>query len=263
MASPVPRGRAGRPDRPFVTATPVPRDRRGHAPEDHQAASSEVDHPQDCRTRTTELSDDRSDRQGGRFSAPSIAACSATAGGSLRVRRSGRLAASDRGNRHRITGNRRGQRRGLGYDFVHVCIDDHSRVAYVEILPDERGETAAAFFARAVQWYAQFGVKVQRVLTDNGTCYRAHVFAAACRDPAIRHLRTKPYTPRTNGKAERLIQTLLREWAYRYPFRCSFERKQLLTPYLHFYNYHRMHSALADQPPISRLNLNNVLRRDS
>ena len=164
---------------------------------------------------------------------------------------------------HRITGNRRGQKRGLGYDFVHVCVDDHSRVAYVEILADERGETAAAFFARAVQWYAQFGIKVQRVLTDNGTCYRSHVFASACRDPAIRHLRTKPYTPRTNGKAERLIQTLLREWAYRYPFRSSLERKQLLEPYLHFYNHHRMHSALADQPPISRLTLNNVMRRDS
>lgn len=164
---------------------------------------------------------------------------------------------------HRITGNRRGQKRGVGYDFAHVCIDDHSRVAYVEILPDERGETAAAFFRRAVAWYQQLGVKVERVLTDNGTCYRSHVFGAACRDPAIRHLRTKPYTPRTNGKAERLIQTLLREWAYRYPFRSSAERQQLLGPYLHFYNHHRMHSALADQPPISRLNLNNVMRRDS
>jgi transposase InsO family protein len=164
---------------------------------------------------------------------------------------------------HRITGNRRGQKRGVGYDFAHVCIDDHSRVAYVEILGDECGETAAAFFRRAVAWYTQLGVNVERVLTDNGTCYRSHVFAAACRDPAIRHLRTKPYTPRTNGKAERLIQTLLREWAYRYPFRSSAERLQLLGPYLHFYNHHRMHSALADQPPISRLTLNNVMRRNS
>ena len=162
---------------------------------------------------------------------------------------------------HRITGNRRGQKRGVGYDFAHVCIDDHSRVAYVEILDDERGETAAAFFRRALAWYTQQGVKVERVLTDNGTCYRSHVFAAACRDPAIRHLRTRPYTPRTNGKAERLIQTLLREWAYRYPFRSSAERLQLLGPYLHFYNHHRMHSALADLPPFSRLTLNNVMRR--
>jgi transposase InsO family protein len=164
---------------------------------------------------------------------------------------------------HRITGNRRGQKRGLGYEFAHVCIDDHSRVAYVELLPDERGETAAAFFRRAVAWYERLGVMVERVLTDNGTCYRSHVFAGACRDPAIRHLRTRPYTPRTNGKAERLIQTLLREWAYRYPFRSSVERQQLLNPYLHFYNHHRMHSALADQPPISRLTLNNVMRRDN
>ena len=164
---------------------------------------------------------------------------------------------------HRITGNRRGQKRGVGYDFAHVCIDDHSRVAYVEILDDERGETAAAFFRRALAWYTQQGVKVERVLTDNGTCYRSHVFAAACRDPAIRHLRTRPYTPRTNGKAERLIQTLLREWAYRYPFRSSAERLQLLGPYLHFYNHHRMHSALADLPPFSRLTLNNVMRRDT
>lgn len=163
---------------------------------------------------------------------------------------------------HRITGCRRGMKRGVGYDFAHVCIDDHSRVAYVEILQDERGETAAAFFRRAVAWYAMRGVKVERVLTDNGTCYRSHLFVDACRAAAIRHLRTKPYTPKTNGKAERMIQTLLREWAYRYPFRSSTERHQLLGPYLHFYNHHRMHSALADQPPISRLTLNNVMRRD-
>jgi len=164
---------------------------------------------------------------------------------------------------HRITGCRRGMKRGIGYDFAHVCVDDHSRVAYVEILPDERGETAAAFFRRAVAWYGRQGVKVERVLSDNGTCYRSHVFAEACSSASIRHLRTKPYTPRTNGKAERLIQTLLREWAYRYPFRTSAERQQLLGPYLHFYNHHRVHSALADQPPISRLPLNNVMRRDS
>lgn len=164
---------------------------------------------------------------------------------------------------HRITGCRRGMKRGVGYDFAHVCIDDYSRVAYVELLPDERGQTAAAFFRRAVAWYAMRGIKVERVLTDNGTCYRSNVFVEACRGVSVRHLRTKPYTPRTNGKAERLIQTLLREWAYRYPFRSSTERQQLLGPYLHFYNHHRMHSALADQPPISRLNLNNVMRRDS
>jgi transposase InsO family protein len=164
---------------------------------------------------------------------------------------------------HRITGCRRRIKRGIGYDFAHVCIDDYSRVAYVEILPDERGPTAAAFFRRAIAWFAMRGVKVERVLSDNGNCYRSHLFADTCRVAAIRHLRTKPYTPKTNGKAERLIQTLLREWAYRYPFRSSLERQQLLGPYLHFYNHHRMHSALANQPPISRLNLNNVMRRDS
>ena len=163
---------------------------------------------------------------------------------------------------HRITGCRRGMKRGVGYDFAHVCIDDHSRVAYVEILPDEQGESAAGFFRRAVAWFALRGVRVERVLTDNGSCYRSHRFARACAELSIRHLRTKPYTPRTNGKAERLIQTLLREWAYRYPFRSSAERQRLLTPYLHFYNHHRMHSALAAQPPISRLPLNNVMRRD-
>ena len=164
---------------------------------------------------------------------------------------------------HRITGCRRRIKRGIGYDFAHVCIDDYSRVAYVEILPDERGPTAAAFFRRAIAWFAMRGVKVERVLSDNGNCYRSHLFADTCRVAAIRHLRTKPYTPKTNGKAERLIQTLLREWAYRYPFRSSLERQQLLGPYLHFYNHHRMHSALANQPPISRLNLNNVMRRDN
>jgi transposase InsO family protein len=164
---------------------------------------------------------------------------------------------------HRITGCRRGMKRGVGYDFAHICIDDHSRVAYVEILSDECGATAATFFRRAVAWFAMRGVKVERVLTDNGTCYRSHLFTAACAEQGIRHLRTKPYTPKTNGKAERLVQTLLREWAYRYPFRSSAERQKLLSPYLHFYNHHRMHSALNGQPPISRLTLNNLLRRDS
>jgi len=164
---------------------------------------------------------------------------------------------------HRITGCRRGQNRGIGYDYVHVCVDDASRVAYVEILSDERGPSAAAFLRRAIAWFAARGVRVERIMTDNGTCYRSHLFADACRIAAVGHLRTKPYTPRTNGKAERLIQTLLREWAYRYPFRSSAERQQLLGPYLHFYNHHRMHSALSAQPPISRLTLNNVMRRDS
>jgi len=101
---------------------------------------------------------------------------------------------------HRITGCRRGMKRGVGYDFAHICIDDHSRVAYVEILPDECGATAAAFFRRAVAWFAMHGVKVERVLTDNGTCYRSHLFATACAEQAIRHLRTKPYTPKPTAR---------------------------------------------------------------
>ena len=164
---------------------------------------------------------------------------------------------------HRITGCRRAQNRGIGYDFVHVCIDDASRVAYVEILADERGPSAAGFLRRAIAWFGARGVRVERVMTDNGTCYRSHIFADACRATDVRHLRTRPYTPRTNGKAERFIQTLLREWAYYYPFRSSAERQQLLGRYLHFYNHHRMHSALAGQPPFSRLPLNNLMRRDS
>jgi len=164
---------------------------------------------------------------------------------------------------HRITGCRRAEKRGIGYEVAHVCIDDASRVAYVEILTDERGPTAAGFLRRALAWFTARGVRVERVMSDNGTCYRSHPFADVCREMSVRHVRTRPYTPRTNGKAERLIQTLLREWAYRYPFRSSTERQRMLTPYLHFYNHHRMHTALAGQPPISRLTLNNVMRRDS
>ena len=164
---------------------------------------------------------------------------------------------------HRIKGFPRKQNRGLGYEVAHVCIDDRSRLAYVEILTDERAPSAAAFFRRSVAWFATLGVTVERVMTDNGACYRSDQFADACRSLSVRHLRTKPCTPRTNGKAERLIQTLLREWAYRYPFRSSADRQQLLSPYLHFYNHHRMHTALSDLPPISRLPLNNLLRRDT
>jgi transposase InsO family protein len=112
---------------------------------------------------------------------------------------------------HRMSGSRRGQKRGLGYDFVHVCIDDASRMTYVEILPDERGTTAAGFVRRAVGWFARRGITTERVMTDNGACYISGDFAAALGAAGIRHVRTRPYTSRTNGKAERLIQTLLRE----------------------------------------------------
>ena len=154
---------------------------------------------------------------------------------------------------HRITGDRRGQARGVGWEFVHVCVDDCSRVAYVEVLTDEKGATVAAFLRRAVAWFRRRGVRVQRVLTDNGTGYRSRVFAAACRALRLVHRRTRPYTPRTNGKAERFIRTLLREWAYGPAFPTSARRTAALPPWLHYYNWHRRHLALGAAPPISRI----------
>lgn len=164
---------------------------------------------------------------------------------------------------HRITGDRRGQHRGGGYDAVHVCIDDRTRLAYAEILPDEQKPSTLAFLVRAVGWFADRGVTVERVMTDNGSAYKSHAFASLCRSLGIRHTRTRPYTPRTNGKAERLIQTLLREWAYRFTFHSSAQRQALLEPYLHFYNHHRAHRSLGERPPISRLTRHNVLRPNS
>ena len=154
---------------------------------------------------------------------------------------------------HRITGDRRGQVRGIGWEYAHVCIDDCSRLAYAEVLPDERGTTIAAFMRRALAWFRTRGVLVQRVLSDNGSGYVSRVFAAACRRLRLVHRRTRPYTPRTNGKAERFIRTLQHEWAYARPFRTSAERTAMLTHWLHYYNEHRGHRALNGQPPISRL----------
>ena len=166
-----------------------------------------------------------------------------------------------RGVGHRITGNRRDTSPGAGWEFVHVCIDDASRLSYVEVLPDERQGTTTGFMKRAVAWYTRQGITTERILTDNGNPYRSHRFAAACRRLGIRHSFTKPYRPQTNGKAERLIQTLLREWAYRFPYSSSAQRRQRLTRYLHFYNCHRMHQSLGGQPPLSRLpHVNNVMR---
>lgn len=163
---------------------------------------------------------------------------------------------------HRITGNR-GHRPRAGWEFVHVCIDDASRLTYVEILSDERKRTAIAFLRRVIIWFAKHGIVVQRLMTDNGNAYRSHAFADVCRQLGIKHMRTKPYTPRTNGKAERMIQTLLREWAYRFAYPTSDHRRRLLRDYLHFYNYHRAHSALGYNPPISRLAVNNLVRLDN
>jgi len=144
-----------------------------------------------------------------------------------------------------------------------VCVDDASRLAYAEILADERQQSAIGFLERALAWFGVRGITARELMTDNGSAYQSHAFAAACRRLELRHIRTRPYTPRTNGKVERLIQTLLREWAYRMPYRTSADRHHLLRPYLHFYNHHRAHTALAGQPPISRLTLNNVMRLDS
>ena len=163
---------------------------------------------------------------------------------------------------HRVTGDRRGQakthRNGkqvslAGWEFVHVAIDDHSRLAYAEVLSDEKGSTAVGFLQRALQFYAGYGICVERVMTDNGGAYRSHAHAAACRQLALKHLRTQPYRPRTNGKAERFIQTLLREWAYGRVFQTSAHRTTALEPWLIHYNFNRPHGALSHKPPGSRL----------
>ena len=165
---------------------------------------------------------------------------------------------------HRITGDRKGQSnsRGVGWEFVHVCIDDASRVAFSQILPDEKKASAVAFLKAAVAYYASLGVRVARVMTDNGSCYKAFDFRGACRDLGLKHFRTKPYTPKTNGKAERFVQTSLREWAYARAYLTSDQRAQHLPAWLHRYNWHRPHSSLKSKPPISRLGLteDNLLR---
>lgn len=160
---------------------------------------------------------------------------------------------------HRITGDRRDTRRGAGWEAVHVCIDDASRLAYGEVLPDERKEHAVPFLERAVGWFARQGVGVERVMTDNGSAYRRGPWREACGALALRHLRTKPYTPRTHGEAERFIQTGLREWAYARPYATSTERTAALALWLEHYNHVRPHAALAQQPPASRLSLPEFL----
>lgn len=154
---------------------------------------------------------------------------------------------------HRITGDRRTRVRGIGWEYVHVAVDDATRLAYVEVLPDEQGITVTAFLWRALAWYRRLGLRVHRVLTDNGSGYVSQAFAALCRTARVRHRRTRPYTPRTNGKAERFIQTLLREWAYIRAYRTSARRQQALAPWLHHYNVHRPHASLHGRPPASRL----------
>ena len=173
-----------------------------------------------------------------------------------------RLGRIEGGPGHRITG-KRGRRPKAGWEWMHVAIDDHSRATYVEMLEADDGPTAKAFVERAQKWFAEQGVTTRRVLTDNGRGYISRQFARICDDLGIKRRRTKPYHPRTNGKAERVIQTLLRECIYRFSYDSSTQRQQALGRYLHFYNHHRGHSALNDHAPISRLPGNNVLRRDN
>ena len=165
---------------------------------------------------------------------------------------------------HRITGDRTGQSngRGVGWEFVHVCIDDASRIAVTGIYPDEKAVSAIAALRAAVVYYHGLGIKVSRVMTDNGSCYKAKTFAAACKDLKLKHIRTKPYTPKTNGKAERFIQTALREWAYAKAYETSDQRKSHLPEWTHMYNWHRPHGSLNSKPPISRLGqtMDNLLR---
>jgi len=153
----------------------------------------------------------------------------------------------------RIHGDRSICWRGAGWEYVHVCVDDYSRVSYVEVLEDECGETAAAFLHRAVGWFASLGVRVQRVLTDNGSCYRSKDFQKRCKSLGIRHSRTRPYRPRTNGKAERFIQTILREWAYAKAYTSSRSRELALPRWLKYYNHVRPHGSLGCLPPMTRI----------
>ncbi len=159
---------------------------------------------------------------------------------------------------HRVTGNRRDSVDGAGWEVLHLAIDDHSRLAYTEVLVDERRDTTTGFLARAIDWFSAHGVTIERIMTDNGSACRSRCFADALRQRGIAHRFTRPYTPRTNGKAERFVQTALREWAYAYTYRHSAERTRQLAGWQHFYNHHRRHSALDFQPPISRIPRNNL-----
>ena len=158
---------------------------------------------------------------------------------------------------HRVTGDRTGHSnsRGIGWEYLHVCIDDHSRIAFSQIMPDEKKESATAFLKAALDYYKSLGVSVSRVMTDNGSCYKAFAFRDTCRTLGLKHIRTRPYTPKTNGKAERFIQTALREWAYARAYRNSTQRAHQLPLWLHRYNWHRPHGSLNANTPISRLRL--------
>ena len=154
---------------------------------------------------------------------------------------------------HRITGCRRGRSQGAGWDYLHVAIDDATRLAYVEVLPDETRHSTTSFLLRALRWFKARGVRVERVMTDNGSGYIAGLFRRTLQRLAIRHIRTRPYTPKTNGKAERFIQTMLREWAYAIPFRSSLTREADLPRWLDWYNSKRPHMGIKGKTPIQAL----------
>jgi len=166
---------------------------------------------------------------------------------------------------HRITGNPQDETRGAGWEFLYVAIDDHSRMAYVAMMPNEKAVSAADFLSQAVAYFARLGIRVRRVMTDNGPCFCSDRFRDTCRLFLMRHIRTRIYTPKTNGKAERFIQTAIREWAYATLYQNSEDRKQHLFPWIHDYNWHRPHASLDNKPPISRsrLDVNNLLRHHS
>jgi transposase InsO family protein len=182
------------------------------------------------------------------------------------VKKLGRI---ERGAGHRITGqkhynptrgSRGAARRTVGWEYVHIAIDDATRLAYVEVLADEKATTAVGFLRRAMAHFASHGITTERLITDNGSAYRSTIHAIACRALGIRHLRTRPYRPQTNGKAERFIRTLLGGWAYGAIYRTSTERTAALTAWVDWYNTRRPHGALSHKPPIARLNeLNNLL----
>jgi transposase InsO family protein len=163
---------------------------------------------------------------------------------------------------HRITGNPQDETRGAGWEFLYVAIDDHSRMAYVAMMPNEKAISAADFLGQAVAYFARLGIRVRRVMTDNGPCFCSDRFRDTCRQFQMRHIRTRIYTPQTNGKAERFIQTAIREWAYARLYQNSEQRKEHLFPWIHDYNWHRPHASLNQMAPISRsgLDVNNLVR---